>query len=140
MNQMKRSLARACVSGELISGSAHKKEELWPEVRQFYNTTVSMRYRYKTLLWLFLFKHWMYSYSCSYTFDCIRNIFKVFIFISVTFKNISFHINCIQIPDDEYLNSITFQSSWPKLGSSVWHTTFQPYSIHLVSCINIYLF
>lgn len=40
INQMKRSLARACVSGEVISGSADVKENLRPEVRQFYNTTV----------------------------------------------------------------------------------------------------
>ncbi|MGA1820370.1 MAG: DUF6259 domain-containing protein [Thermoplasmatota archaeon] len=38
--QMKRSLARACVSGEIVSGSAAAKEELRPEVRNFYKTTV----------------------------------------------------------------------------------------------------
>ncbi|MGA1872156.1 MAG: DUF6259 domain-containing protein, partial [Thermoplasmatota archaeon] len=38
--QMKRSLARACVSGEIVSGSAAAKEDLRPEVRNFYKTTV----------------------------------------------------------------------------------------------------
>jgi hypothetical protein len=40
INQMRRSLARALVTGEIISGSSDDKENLRPEVREFYNTTV----------------------------------------------------------------------------------------------------
>jgi hypothetical protein len=39
-NQMKRSLARAFVTGEFISGSADYQDNLWPEVKELYNRTV----------------------------------------------------------------------------------------------------
>lgn len=40
IGQMRRSIARAFISGEIISGSADEKENLRPEVISLYNTTV----------------------------------------------------------------------------------------------------